>query len=59
MVNRTQEVDDKQWARLHTNSRHTEDAETKAAELDVGKGIDIPKVPKGSRYQSTMFNFQL
>lgn len=52
MVNRTTEVDDKQWALLHTNSKHCEEPETKAAELDVDRDTGIPKVPKGSQYES-------
>lgn len=49
MTNRTMEVDDKQWALLHLNSKHSEDLEAKAAELDIDKGMDIPTVAKGSQ----------
>lgn len=50
MVNRTLEVDDKQWAALHFKSTETEDAEeVKSTDNSIHQGIEIPKVPKGSQ----------
>ena len=50
MVNRTLEVDDKQWAALHFKSAETEDSEeVKSGDNSVHQGIEIPKVPKGSQ----------
>ena len=59
MANRTIEVDDKQWALLHVNSQHNAESETKATEVDFDKGIDIPKVPRGSQYVSMSNTWQM
>lgn len=55
MANRTIEVGDKQWALLHVNSQHNAEFETKATEVDLDKGTDIPKVPRGSQYVSISY----